>query len=108
MDATSDRRPDLVSIQVVERLLKGPIVTIAIETDGVCFGLNEAYAPWWAAVGPSYMVEVHHIGHLFPRPDAQRPRGKVGRFEFQPVPVPLLVSFCERCCTTADEELDVP
>jgi hypothetical protein len=96
MDVAQERTPDLVSILVVERLLKGPIVTIAVGADGVCFGLHEAVGPI-GTVGPSYVVEAHHIGcHLFPRPHAQRAREKVGGFEFQAVTVPLFVSFSER------------
>ena len=101
MDVERDRRREGIARLVVERLCSGPAVTIAVKADRVCLRLQEAHGGWetrdttW---DPSHMVEAHHIGCLFPGPDAQRAREKVGGFEFQAVTVPLLVSLGEQCC----------
>ena len=110
MGVGRERIPDLVSILVVVRYLTGPIVTIAVVADGFCFGPHESVGPSRAAVGPSYVVEAHHIGcHLFPSPHAQHARANVGGFEFQAVPVPLLVTFKEQLCVPrVEEDLDMP
>jgi len=55
------RIPDLVSTLVVVSDLTGPIVTIAVAADGFCFRPHESVGPSRAAVGPSYVVEAHHI-----------------------------------------------
>ena len=98
MDVERNRTQDWVSILVVERLLSGAIVTVAVNADPVYLGLHEAYGPRRAAVGPSHVVEANSISHLFPSPNAQRAWGKIGGFEFQAVIVPLLVSFSEQLC----------
>src|SRR5262245_11610360 len=109
MDVERDRIPDLVSIHVVERLLSGSIVTIAIGADGVCFGLHESVGPRRVALGKSYVVELYHIAcYLFPGALAL-PRRKTGALNFQSVAVPLFVSFSEQLCVLrVEEKLDIP
>ena len=92
MDVERDRRREGIARLVVERLGSGPAVTIAVKADRVCLRLHEAHGGWETrdtARDPSHMVEAHHIGCLFPGPDAHRAREKVGGFEFQAVTSPL-------------------
>src|SRR5215831_16826094 len=98
MNVERDRIPHLVSIFIVKRLRSGTIITITVNADLVCLRLHEVYRPRRVAVGPSHVVEAHHISHLFPSPNAQRAWAKVGGFEFKAVIVPLLVSFGEQLC----------
>ena len=82
-----------VSVRVVERLIVGPVKTIAVKADGDCFRQHEAVGPRRVALGKSYVVEAYHIGcHLLPSAHAYS-RCEAGSFDFQPVAVPLLVSF---------------
>src|ERR1041384_7510068 len=110
MGVGRDWIPDLVSIRVVVRYLTGPIVTVAVGADGLCFGPHESVGPRRAAVGPSYVVELRRIAsYLFPSPKAQRSRANVGGFEFQAVAVPLLVTFKKQLCVLrVEENLDMP
>ena len=81
--------------RVVKRFVNCPVPTIAVVADGKCFRKHEAYATWDAGDptrGPAYVVDLDHIGHLFPGSHAVRAREKVGRFEFQAVTVELLIS----------------
>ena len=100
MDVERDRRREGIARLVVERLRSVPVVTIVVRVDRVCLRLHEAHGGWETrdtTRGPSHMVEAHHIEcYLFPRPNAQRAREKVGGFEFQAVTVPLLISFGEQ------------
>src|SRR5438477_10145046 len=102
MDVERDRRREGIARLVVERLCSGPAVTIAVKADRVCLRLHEAHGRWETrdtTRDPSHMVEAHHIGcYLFPSPNAQRAREKVGGFEFQTVTVQLLVCLGEQCC----------
>src|SRR6516164_1174506 len=80
--------------RVVKRLIDCPIVTIAVVADGKCFGKHEAYASWDTrdtTRGPSYVVDLHHIGHLYPGPHAY-PRCEHRGFDFHTVTVELLIS----------------
>ncbi len=112
MGVGRERIPDLVAILVVVRYLTGPIVTLAVGADGLCFGPHESGGPSRVAVGPSYVVELRRVAIVFylsPSPHAQYARAKVGGFELQAVAVPLLVTLKEQLGVPGVEEnLDMP
>jgi hypothetical protein len=80
--------------RVVKRLINGTVVTIVVAADSKRFREHEAYASWdtrdptWS---PSYVVDLNHIGHLFPGPHAY-PGGEHGGFNFHTITVELLLS----------------
>src|SRR5215469_14693960 len=80
--------------RVVKRLINCPIVTIAVVADGKCFREHEAYASWctrYTTRGPSYVVDLYQMAHLFPSPHAYS-RCEHRGFDFDAVAVELLIS----------------
>jgi len=80
--------------RVVKRLIHCPVITIAVVADGKCFRKYEAYASWDTrdtTRGPSYMVDLDHMAHLFPGPHAYS-RCEHRGFDFDAVTVELLIS----------------
>ena len=73
------------------------LVTIAVETDGIYLRLLEAYVGMIrtrAAEGKSYVEELDApVCRQFPSPLAHLAGEQTDNFEFQPITVPLIVSF---------------
>ena len=85
-DVSADRR-------IVKRLIDGPVVAIAVVADGKYSREHKAYTSWDTrdpTRGPSDMVDVDHMAHLFPGPHAYS-RCEHGGFNFHAVTVELLV-----------------
>src|SRR5215470_6403141 len=99
--------------RVVKRLINVPVIMIAVAADGKRFCKHEAYASWETrdtTRGPSYVVDLDHVGHLFPGPHAY-PRCEHGSFDFQVVTVELLISkkFRRQDCRFASSGIvDLP
>src|SRR5215472_5052781 len=80
--------------RVVKRLIDCPVITIPVVGHGKCFCKHEAYAAWDTrdtTRGPPYVVDLHHMPHLFPGPHAY-PRGEHRGFDFHAVTMELLIS----------------